>query len=169
MICRCLPAVRPRHRRARHCGQRLPDEVRAEIVQLLFGKPLPGKRELEDRHARRAVADHQRRSDPRRHLPQRRLRRSRQLRHCRRHLHARLEEYLHQADPVQRLRFDVLDIVHRRRQDPFVDRRDTLFHLLRAQPRIVEKNTDDGNIDIGENIGRRPQNHQRTDQQNQQR
>jgi hypothetical protein len=54
-------------------------KIQADIVELLLREPIPGERELEDRHGRSAEVDDQRRLRAGRQLAQNRLRYCRDL------------------------------------------------------------------------------------------
>ena len=96
------------------------DEIHAEVEELLLGKPLSRQGQLQDRHAGSVVGDDQRRRRARRQLPQLRLRNGRDLRDRLVNVRVRLEKDLDDRDAVQRLRLDVLDVVHRGGQVAFV-------------------------------------------------
>ncbi len=84
-------------------------------------------------------------------------------------LHVGMEENLDDAAAVHRLRFGVLHIVDGGGEVALELRGDALFHLLRAESGVIPQHGDDGNVDVRENVGGGSQNHQRADQQNQQR
>ena len=80
----------------------------------------------------------------------------------------RLEKYLDDGDPIQRLGLDVFNVIYERRQRTFRHRCDPVAHILRRESRIVPDDADDRDIDLGEDIGGRPQNDNRPQNQNQQ-
>ncbi len=128
-------AVGIRNRRSRHGDQSRADEVHARVEQLLLGEFVTGKAELQNRHGRCAVSNDQRRSRPRRQLPQLRLRNRRDLRNGLINVGVRLEKHLHYGDAVQRLRLDVLDVIDQRGQRALRHRRDPVSHVLRRTGR----------------------------------
>ena len=81
----------------------------------------------------------------------------------------RLEEDFDDAGSGQRLRLDVLDVVDRRRQRALVGSDDAARHVVRRQAGIAPDRRNDGNADIGKNVGRRPQRRERPENQDEDR
>ncbi len=65
-----------------------------------------------------------------------------------------LKENLYYRATVHGLRFDVLDVFDHGSYEAFMNRHDSLFHLLRRQSGVIPGKADDRNIDIGKHIGR---------------
>src|SRR4029077_19719652 len=76
-----------------------------------------------------------------------------------------LQEYLDDSYSVQRLRFDVLDIVDRSGERSLCDANDPVSHVLRYEPVVTPDNADNRNIDIGKDIGRGAKDGERTHDQ----
>ncbi len=117
---------------------------------------------------RRVVGEDERRLRAGRQLPQLRLRRRGHLRDRQVDLGARLEEHLDDGDAAQRLRLDVLDVVHRRGQVALVDRDDAVGHLVRRQAAVVPDDADDRDVDVGEDVSRRAGDGERAHHQDEQ-
>ena len=164
-----LSAIGPRDGRALHGGELGADEVGGVIEQLLLGKALAGQRELQDGDAGGAVDQHVGRLRAGRHLMNRVLRHGGHLRH--RHVHARagMEEDLGDAAAVHGLRFHVIDIGDHGGKRALIGRSDALFHFFGAQAGIIPQRGNHRDVDIRENVGRRAQNDQRADEQDQKR
>ena len=152
-------AVRERDLHARHRDQLRAQEVERDVGERLFAERLARQPELDHRDARRRIGDHERRRRALRHLPHDRLRGRDRLRDRRLHVRARLQEHLHDRDAGQRRRFDVLDVVDGRRQDPLMHRRDAVRHLGRGEAAVIPDDADHGNVDRGQHVDRRA--HQR--------
>ena len=56
------------------------------------------------------------------------------------------------ADAVERLTLDVLDVVDRRGQDPFVNKYNPRFNLIRGHAEELPHHTDDGDVDRREDV-----------------
>ncbi len=121
--------------------------------------------QLQHRHARGVVADDQRRVGARWQLPQLSLDDRRDLRHGHLHFGRRLEEHFHQADPVQRLGLDVLDVVHCRRQRALDVVDDARGHLFGGQAAVVPHHRDHRDVDAGQDVHRRAKNGERSQDQ----
>ena len=80
-----------------------------------------------------------------------------------------MEEHLGDTAAVYGLRFDVIHVRDHRCQPTLVLRPDTLFHFLGAETRVIPQGANHRNIHVREDIGRRPHDYQRADQQDQQR
>ncbi len=127
---------------ARNRDQLRPDEVQAEIVQLLLGEPLPGESELKNRYGGGAEVDDLRRQDARRQAPQNELRSRRDLRVRGVEARARLQIDLDDHLAGNGGRLGVLDVVDQRGQHLLIRRRQTSFELLRIESRILPRNRD---------------------------
>ena len=112
-----------------------PDEVLAEVVELLLGEPLAADAHLEDRHVRCAVAEDQGGRDRGRQDSEDRVADRVHLRHGRLDLGPGLEIDLDHAHPGERLRLDVLDVVDRGGHRPLVDRARSASPSRRATSR----------------------------------
>ena len=64
----------------------------------------------------------------------------------------RLEINFDDGNPVERLRFGVLNVVDQRGDSAFNVAGNALFHFLRLKSGEGPDKTDHGNIDVGENI-----------------
>ena len=129
----------------------------AEIEELGLRERVARQGELDDRHARGVVDENDRRGDARGKLFQDGLRDRRDLRLRGVDVDVRLEEDLDDADAGQRLRLDMLDVVDGGRQRALVGRDDAAGHVVRRQAGIAPDDRNDGNADIGKNVGRRPE------------
>ena len=98
-----------------------------------------------------------------------RLGNGRHLRHRDVHVRAGLEENLDDAAAVHRLRFDVLDVVDRGGERALVHGPDALFHLLGRSARCNSKAPRPPECRRWGKFGRRAQDDQRADHQDQQR
>jgi len=131
-----------------------PDLVLAKVEQLLFRQALARQRELQDRHRRRAIVQDQRRGDARRHLAQHGLRDRRHLRGGGADVGAGLEIDLDDANALQRLAFDMFDVVDRGGQHALIGADDAARHVLGRQAGILEGDRDHRDADIGEHVDR---------------
>ena len=111
-----LTPVGVRNCRAFDRNQLRTKKILSQIIELLLGEPLPRQGQLQDRNAGCVVGDNQRRRCPLRQLPQLGLRNSRHLRDRSTDVRVRLKENLHNGDAVQRLRFDVFNVIDSRAQ-----------------------------------------------------
>src|ERR1700722_1692181 len=102
---------RIRNSRSGNADQTGPDEIQSDITQLLLGKALPGQSKLKNWNARRVILNYEWRRGARRQLTQQRLRNGGNLGDCIADLNSRMKENLYDADAVQRLGFDMLDII----------------------------------------------------------
>ena len=68
----------------------------------------------------------------------------------------RLEEDLDDGDAGERLRLDVLDVVDGGRQRALVAGDDAVGHLGRGEAAVVPDDADDRDVDVREDVGRRP-------------
>ena len=131
-----LASVRVREDGALHGRQLRAQEIRRQVVQLLLGKALSGKCELKNRDGGRVVGQDERRNRSRGILPDGGLRDGRDLRHRHINAHVGIEKNLDDAEPVQGLRFDVLDVVDRRGQSALEADDKPLGNVLGGKPRI---------------------------------
>ena len=164
-----LAAVRVGNGAAIDGDQAGANEVDTVIEQRLFAQPAPAQPELQDGYARGVKGEQERRRGPRRQLQQDGLGDRCHLRDGRFHVSAGLKEYLDNGAPVDGLRLDMLDIVHRDGERALVDRGDAFLHLLGVQPGIIERRGDHRDIDIGKDIGGGAKNNDGGQNQNQQR
>ena len=125
------------------------------------------QRQLQDRHGGGVVAQHIRRRDAGRQKLEHGLRRRRHLRQRGADIDALLEEDLDDAVAVERLRFDMLDVADLGGQRALIIIDDAARHVVRQQPVIGPDDADDRNVDVGENVGRRPHRRQHAEDRNQ--
>ena len=154
-----------------HCGagngrKLRADEVLPVVEQLHLRHLLAGERQLQDRNCGRVVAQHIRRGDAGRQQLEHRLRRRGDLRQRGADIDAFLEENFHHAVTVERLRLDVLDVGDLRGQIALIEIDDAPGHVVRQQPGVGPHHADDRNVDVGENVGRRPQRRQGAEDRN---
>ena len=97
------------------------------------------------------------------------MRNRRHLRERRLNIGGWTEKYFDNRPAIQRLRFDVLDVVNQSGEAALRLRNNSVRHVLRRKPLIVPHHTDDRDVDIGKNVCRRAQHHNRSEEQNQQR
>ena len=162
-----LAAVRVRDGRARDRDELSPQEVETDVVELGLGEA--GQGELEDRHRRRAVVDDQGRLDAGRELAESGLRYRRHLGIGRIEARVRLQKDLDHRLAAHRRRLDVLDIVHRRRQDALVTGGDPTFHLLRVEAGELPGHRDHRDVDVRKDIGGSSQDNHRAQDEDQER
>jgi hypothetical protein len=103
---------------------RVRSKIHAVVEELLLGKFLSRQGQLKNGHRGGVVGNDQRGRRARRQLPQLGLTNRGDLRDRLLDIGVRLEEHLHHRNPVQRLRFAVLDVVHRSGQHPLVQGHD---------------------------------------------
>ena len=82
--------------------------------------------------------------------------------------HVGVKKYLYHAHAVERLRLDMLDIVDRGCQGALKTDSDALGHLFRGKTVVAPDRHDDGNIDVGEDVGGSVVDRQRAQNQNEQ-
>ena len=146
-------AVRQGDGGALHRCQLRADEVGTQIVKRLFTQRLAGKCELQNGHAGGVVFYDGRRENAGRQNAQNRLRNCGYLRNSKLYFRGGLEKGPDYRDAIVGLRFDVLNIVDGGGKGPLRDGGDALFHLIRRNSGITPDYADNGNIDIGENVG----------------
>src|SRR4029077_13132499 len=120
---------------------------------------------MEDRPTRCAVRQNQWRRRSCRQLPELCLRNRRDLCYALLNVRGWLEEHLDNSDSVQRLRFDVLNIIDGSGKRPLCDANNTVTHLLRDEAVIVPDDADNRNIDGRKNVGWRADNREPTQDQ----
>ena len=165
----CGAAIRVWNLGACDRRERRPDEILGEIEELGLRQRVARQRQLDDRNARRIVDEDDRRRDARRKLLQNCLRYGGDLRLRGADVDARLEVDFDDAVAGQRLRFDMLDVIDRRRERPFVGRDDAARHVVRRQAGIAPNDRDDRDADIGKNVGRRSDRRKRAENHDQDR
>ena len=134
------------------CGT---NEVLREIEELDLREGVARQGELDDRHARGVVDENDGRGDAGRQLLQDGLRDRGDLSLRGVDVDGRLEKDLDHADARQRLRLDVLDVVDGGRQCALVGRDDAARHVVGRQAGVAPHRGNDGNADVGKNVGRR--------------
>src|ERR1022692_3611799 len=146
-----------------------PHRIGAQIEQLLLAQPRAAQADLQHRHSRRAITQDQRRGCPRRKLAKLRLADGRDLCQRGRNGHRWPEKQFDDADSVVRLRLHMLDIVDRGGDAALGNRDNAIGHLLGWESVVVPDHAHHRYSYVRKDIGRGTQDHQRADQQNQQR
>ena len=116
-----------------------PDEVQAEVVELLLGESLAGEAELKNRDGRGAELDDLRWQDAGRQLSENELRGSGDLRVRGVEARARLEVDLDDDLSGDGGRFDVLDVIDERGEDLLVGRRERGLRVPRGSGRCTAR------------------------------
>src|ERR1700677_808435 len=157
-------AIGGRHRSARDGGELRSNEVLPAIEQLHLRHLFAGKRKLQDRNARGAVAQHVRGRDALRQQFEHRLRGRSHL--CERggDIDVFLKEDLDDAVTVQRRRLEVLDVADLGRNRALVIVDDAAGHVVGQQSVVGPDDGDDRNVDAGEYVGGRRQRGPRAEQ-----
>ena len=145
------------------------DEIQPEVIQLLFGEALAREAKLENGHAGGGVGNDQRRGSARRQLAQLCLGRCCDLGNRCGHCNFGLEINLHYGNPVEGLRFNMVDIVDDGGEVALAEGDDAVGHIHRGKALVLPNDANDRNIDVGENIGRGIQNGKRAEDQQQER
>ena len=158
-------AGRGRQRDAVDRRELLPQAVDAVVVELLLVERVGGQPDLQHGNARGVVLDHDRRLDPGRHQDADKIGRRHDLRDREIEIDVGLKEDLLNRNAVEGLRLDILDAVHARRQRILAVGRDPLFHLRRAEPGVLPDDGDDGDVDLGKDVGRHRQHGGRAEKQ----
>jgi hypothetical protein len=165
MICRILPpngnGTAGRELRAH--------EAVAEVVERLLRQRVARQPELQDRHRRRVVGDDVRRQRAGRQDAQDRCRIRRGLGDRAIDVGARVKEDLDDRDAVQRLRFDVLDVLDIGCERAFIVRGDALRHVLCGESVVGPDDAHHRNVDVRKDIRRRSHDRERADQEQQER
>jgi hypothetical protein len=99
------------------------------------------------------IGKYKRRRGPRGQLPQLGLRDCRGLRNSLLNIRSRLQEHFDNRHSIERLRFDVLDVIDGSGKRSLCDAYNPVAHVLRDETVIVPDDADDWNVDIRENIG----------------
>src|SRR5262249_19876598 len=147
-----LPTPGLRHPRPLDRAALLDDEVSGVVEDLLLGQRAAAYRDLEYRHAGGAGADEVRGRDARRHELQERLAGGGDLGLGLRDLGPGLEIDADDADAVERLALDVLDVVDRGGQDALVEVDDPGFNLVGRHAGVLPDHADDRDVDLGEDV-----------------
>ncbi|MDQ1094491.1 hypothetical protein QE400_003904 [Xanthomonas sacchari] len=163
-----LAAERVRNRRAGHGGQLRADDVEPEVGQVLLGEPFAGQRQLDDRHRGGVVVEDQRRRGALRQLPQHGLRDGGDLRVGGTDVYGGLEEDLDDAEALDRIGFDVLDVVYGGGEHALERRGDAAGHLVGRQAGVLPHHGDHRDLDVRKDVGGRAQRGERTYDQDQQ-
>src|SRR5262249_6822013 len=157
------------HPRPLDRAESLDDEVGGVVEDLLLGQRIAGDGDLDDGHAGGAVADDVGRRDAGRHDLQERLTGGRDLRLGLGERGPGLEVDADDADAVERLTLDVLDVVDRRRQDALVDEDDPCLDLVGGHAAVLPDHADDGDVNLREDVGGHAVDTDRAEDGNQQR
>ncbi len=169
MIWRWRPPEGESYGGAAHGGELRPEEVLCQVQHLLLRQHPAGGGELQHRHGRSVVGDHQRRGGAGRHLADGRLGNGRDLGGGGADIHRRLEEDLDDAHAVHRVAFGVLDIVDGGGEDALERPDDAVGHLAGREAGIVESDADHRHADIGKNVHRHAQRRHRPEDHDHQR
>jgi len=147
---------------------RVPDST-AELSHFrVLGQPLSGKGELQNGHRRGAVVDQDGRLCPGGEKALDRLGSGGNLRRCAIDIGARLQEYTDNRLSIDGCRFDMFNVVRNCCHETFEYGRDPAFHLFRVQPGVSESNSNNGDVNVGKDVRRRTQNHDRAEKEDQQ-
>ena len=144
-----------------------PQEVDAQIEELLLGEALPRERELQDRDAGRAEVDDERRGGAGRILPDHGLGDRGDLGVRGVEARLRLQVDLDDGLPVDGGGLDALDVVHRGGEHALVGGGDPPFQLLGVEPAVLPGHRDDRDVDRGKDVGGRARDDDRTGDQDQ--
>src|SRR5712692_3985053 len=125
-----LAAVGERRGGTRHGRELRTDKIVAVIEELLLAHRVAGQADLNDRHGRRRIDDHQRRRGSGREESQKSLRNSGGLGQRGLNIGAWLKENFNDGDAVKRLRFDVLNVIHQHGDAALDVGGDALLHFL---------------------------------------
>ena len=150
-------------------GESRTNGVGAVVVELRLGEALPGQTELKYRHARSVVLNDERRRRSRRQRTQLDLGDRRDLGNSAADVDVGLEIDLDYGDAVQRLRFNVLDVVDGGGEAALAGAGDAVGHLFRGETGVLPNHADDRDIDIRENIDRSALDDYRPQEEQQQR
>src|SRR5262249_3398807 len=149
-----LPAIGKGDGSARDRHQAGADKIHAKIVQLLLSESLAGQSQLNDRHARGAIGDHQRGRGSRWQLAQLGLGDCRDLRDGFGDFSIRLKKNLYHRHAIQRLRLDVLNVIDQRGEGALGLEDDAARHVRSIEAGVVPDYADYRNINVGKNVGR---------------
>ncbi len=166
---RLLAAVGLRQHGARYGDQRRTHCVCGEIGKLLFVQAVAADAELQNGHAGSREVDDLRRKNAGRQLPNQVLRSGGDLRVRRVEARAGLQENLDDGNAVVAGRFSVLHVIDQRGQRLLVRRGQPAFDLFGVQARVLPGHCHDWNVDVRKDVGGCSQDHDRAQQQNQQR
>ncbi len=134
--------------------QPLPQIVDAVIIELLLVEIVRAEAELQDRDARRVVLHDDRRLDAGRQQRADRIGRRDDLRDREVEIDVGLEVDLLDRDAVERLRLDVANVADVGADRVLAVGGDPRLHLGRREPGFLPDHRDDGDVDLGKNIGR---------------
>jgi hypothetical protein len=165
---RRLAAERKGNARALYRDQGRAHEVEAEIPESLLGQSLARQRELDDGYRRGTVIDDQRRRCAGRQLLEQGLRNRGDLCVGGGDIGRWVKEDLDDAEGRIRIRLDVLDVVHRRRQCALERSDDAPGHVVGRQTLVLPGHADDGNVDARKDIDRHADRGERADDENEQ-
>ena len=143
--------------RALHGGQLGANEIVAEVKERLLAKVIAGQTDLNHRNGGRGIDGHERGSGSRRQGAQDGLHNGGGLREGGLNVGFGLEKDFDYGDAVERLRFDVLDVVDQRGHGPLGVGSDALLHLLGLQSGVVPDQADHRDVDVRENVRGRAQ------------
>ena len=150
-----LAAEGRRHRRAVDAGQLVPDGELPEVAQLRFVQPFALQRDQTHRQARGVELLHDRRQRAGRQAAEIGHRQVRDLVHVRIGARPGLEEHLDDADAGQRARLHVID-AGAEREEPLEAAGDVGLDLFRRHAGVERRDDHLGNVDVGKQIDRHP-------------
>ena len=145
------------------------NKVVSEVEDLLLAHGVAGQANLQYRNGGSGIDDDQRRRCAWGQESQECLRDRGGLCQSGLYIGAWLEEYFDDRDAAERLRFNMFDVVDKRRYATLDGGRDALLHFLWLQTVVRPNEADNGNIDVRKNVGRRAQQHDRRQENDDQR
>src|SRR6266436_760703 len=128
------------------------NKIGSKVIKFLLGKFPSAYAKLQHRHVGRVVAENIRWSDTCRQRFKNRLTRRRSFSDGGIHTRMRLQVDLDNIDTIERVGFDMLNIIDRSGQCPLGDSRNSTFHFLGRHAIERPKNTDDWDVNCRENI-----------------
>ena len=142
------------------------DDVLADVVEFGVRQSVAGQAKLDDRHIGGAVAQHQRRRNPRGQIFQNHQGAAGQLRDGAADIGAVLEIDFFDADPLVGSRLNARNVIDQGRQRPLVQRENAVLDILGAHPVIGPDDTDHRNVDFRKDVHRHAQGGADTQQTN---
>ena len=142
-------------------GELGPDEVLGVVVELLLGEALAGDADLQNRHGGGGEVDDLRGQDAGRKLAELVLRCSGDLGVGGVQTGPGLEEDLDVDYAVVGGGFDVLDVVDQRGDGLFVGGGEAAFELFGVEAGVLKADGDDWDVDVGEDVSGRADDHDR--------
>ena len=147
-----LPAIRIRNRRPAHHRQSRANDVLPQVIQFRVGQRFTRQAELNDRYVGGAVAQHQRRSDVRRHVLEHHQGAAGQLRNGAGDVGALVQVDLFHPDAVIADGLDARNVIDQGRELPLVQGQDTVLDVLRAHPVVGPDHRHHRNINFRKDV-----------------